>query len=86
MSAAQWIALLALAAVCLTCLVALVRTFDWSPAAPVEVQLAEIVAAEEAEVDSWLRLARVVGVLDPGTPIYDRLVCDQIEEQEGWAS
>lgn len=49
-------------------------------------ELARMVAVEEAEVDEWLRLARVVGVLNPGTPIYDRLVCEQIEQQEGWVA
>lgn len=80
MSAAQWFALLAVVVIGTTCLVALVQEFRF------DHQLRAVVDREEAEVDEWLRVARVVGVLDPGCPIYDRLVCDQIEEQEGWVA
>lgn len=80
MSAAQWVALLSVVVIGTACLVALVQEFRF------DHRLRATVDREEREVDEWLRLARVLGVIDPGTPIYDRLVCDQIEQQEGWVA
>ena len=50
-----------------------------------DTELAEQIAEEEASIDDWLRLARVVGVVGDGS-IYDRLVCEEIARQNGWAS
>ena len=51
-----------------------------------DTELAQQIDDEQA----WREWAAICGVLginpDAGTPIYDRLVCDEIERANGWAS
>lgn len=100
MSAAQWIALLICVVVCVGCLAGLAHEFALTSEQAIrkaykragvaydrDEYLAMLIDDGEREIDEWLQLARAVGVvpLEP-TPIHDRLVCEYIEQAEGWAS
>lgn len=99
MSAPQWIALAFCVVVCAGALAGMwhelwldgerrIRdAYRGSNVAYDDAEVARLVAEGEREIDDWLQLARAVGVLplEP-TPIHDRLVCEYIEQAEGWAS
>lgn len=52
-----------------------------------DAELAAQVAEDEQAWAEWAAICAVLDIApDQGTPIYDRLVCDEMERAEGWAS
>lgn len=52
-----------------------------------DAELAAQVAEDERAWAEWAAICQVLDIApDQGTPIYDRLVCDEMERAEGWAS
>lgn len=99
MTAAQWIALLTAVLVCLGCLAGLAH--EWRITADQTIreayrkadvpydddELAARIAEDERAWREWAAICQVLDIApDAGTPIYDRLVCDEMERAEGWAS
>lgn len=52
-----------------------------------DAELAARVAEDERAWAEWTAICEVLDIApDAGTPIYDRLVCAEMERAEGWAS